>query len=281
MEIIYLANPNSPYAMAGVAFIINKKCLAPKQWSAHELIPGRALFLKIKWHESESTSLVNIYVPTHKPRHLAFWTKICDEHTAQNLMLPDFMLGNFNMIEDPIDRAPAHPDDHTTAAALRDLQIAWGLQDAWQLLYLHDLAYTYCTMAGDQQTQLRLDCIYIKNTLVPLTFNWKIEQAPVPTDHWLVKVKYTPADASFIGKRWWTWPLHMLDNDQLLEAVSEWGIKLQEDLNHLRSHNTERTTSNPQLLWKDFKKDISMIAKKHTCNSYHKLGSHINHLEKD
>ena len=120
MEIIFLVDPASPHSTAGVAFVINKKCIASKEWSAHKLIPGRALFLKIKWHELESTSFLNIYTPTHKPSYKTFWDQICDQHSAKYLHTLDFMLGDFNVTEDPIDRAPNHPDNQTAVEALRD-----------------------------------------------------------------------------------------------------------------------------------------------------------------
>ena len=127
----------------------------------------------------------------------------------------------------------------------------------------------------------RLDRIYIARHLHPLTYDWKLEPSLVPTDHWPVKVKYAPLDAPFIGKGQWTWPLHSLNNKRLLEAVSERGLKLQEDLACLSTHNIERSTSNPQLLWNKCKKDFSMIAKKHMRDSYHKISTRIKHLEKD
>jgi hypothetical protein len=127
----------------------------------------------------------------------------------------------------------------------------------------------------------RLDRIYIAKHLCPLTFDWKIELSLVLTDHWLVKVKYAPFNAPFIGKGWWTWPLHSLNNEHLLNAVSECGLKLQEDLVCLSTHNIDRSTSNPQLLWNECKKDFSMIAKKHMRESYHKISTCIDLLEKD
>ena len=99
MKIISSADLVTPHSTAGVAFVINKRRIAPTQFSVHELILGRALFLKIKWHESESTSLVNVYAPTHRPSHPSFWKKILDEHTALNLPNPDFLLGDFNVME--------------------------------------------------------------------------------------------------------------------------------------------------------------------------------------
>jgi exonuclease III len=82
MRIISSSDPDAPRSTAGVTFIINKRQIAPTQYLIHELIPSRALFLKIKWHESESTSLVNVYVPMHRPDHPSFWKKILVEHSC-------------------------------------------------------------------------------------------------------------------------------------------------------------------------------------------------------
>ena len=135
MDILFSVDPHSPHSTAGVAFVINKKRIAPKQCVIHELIPGRALFLKIKWHKSETTSLVNVYAPTHRPSHPSFWTKLRDNHSALHLLNPDFLLGDFNVTEDPIDRAPVHPDDEAAVMALRDLRLAWNLEDTWRHLH--------------------------------------------------------------------------------------------------------------------------------------------------
>ena len=281
MDILFSADPHSPRSTAGVAFVINKKRIAPKQCVIHELIPGRAIFLKIKWHESETTSLVNIYTPTHRPSHPSFWMKLRDKHSALRLPNPDFLLGDFNVTEDPIDRAPIHPDDEAVVTALRELRLAWNLEDTWRHLHPRECAYTYRATANGQQIQSRLDRIYIARHLSPFTFDWKLEPSTVPTDHWLAKVKYAPNNAPFIGKGRWTWPLHSLNNEHLLEAVSEQGMKLQADLDHLKTNNTERSTSTPQLLWNKCKKDFATIAKKHVRNSYHKISSRIERLERD
>ena len=79
----------------------------------------------------------------------------------------------------------------------------------------------YHTIANGQQIMLRLDCIYIARHLRSFTYDWKLEPSIVPTDHWLVKVKYAPLDTPFIGKGWWMWPLHSLNNKHLLEALNE------------------------------------------------------------
>ena len=281
IKIISSADPDAPRSTAGVAFVINKRRIAPTQFSIHELIPGRALFLKIKWHETESTSLVNVYAPTHRPSHPSFWKKVLDEHSALHLPNPDFLLGDFNVMEDPIDRVPANPDDQAAVAALQELRLAWNLEDSWRHLHPRDCAYTYRATSNGQQIMSRLDRIYCARHLRPLTYDWKLEPSLVPTDHWLVKVKYAPLDAPFIGKGRWTWPLHSLNNARLLEALSERGLKLQEDLDHLSTHNVDRSISNPQLLWNECKKDFRTIAKQHMRDSYHKISTRIDLLEKD
>ena len=191
------------------------------------------------------------------------------------------MIGDFNIIEDPIDQALHHPDNLVATTALRNLRIAWNLQDAWRHLHPSTLAYTYQASSGGIQIHSRIDRFYIKVPLIPHTFDWEIKQSPIPTDHWMVKVKFAPKDAPFIGKGRWTWPLHTLTDDNLLNLISVRGIQLQVFLNDLKSNETDRSVSNLQHLWEEFKGDIQCIAKKHSNKSYHKLSTCIALLEKD
>ena len=68
--------PESPRTSAGVAFVINKALIQPKDVSFHELIKGRALALKLKWHENDELLIFNIYAPNNKNEHRDFWEKI-------------------------------------------------------------------------------------------------------------------------------------------------------------------------------------------------------------
>jgi hypothetical protein len=121
MEIIFSADPDSPWARAGVAFIINKTLIAPREIIAHEILPGRALLIKVKWLESEETELLNIYAPNDKPSHTAFWKCIEDTRVRKRLPCPDFMLGDFNIMEDKIDRAPAKLNNRSATEAIREI----------------------------------------------------------------------------------------------------------------------------------------------------------------
>ncbi len=56
----------TPRSTAGIAFVINKVLINPKKIKTYELVPGRALLLKIKWLEDCETTILNIYAPVNR-----------------------------------------------------------------------------------------------------------------------------------------------------------------------------------------------------------------------
>ena len=281
MHLEFSQDPIAPRKTAGVAFVINKALIAPREILAHELTPGRALALRINWLESESTTLLNIYAPNNKEEHQDFWKDIEVKRLELRLPKPDFMLGDLNVTEDPIDRAPARADDRSATDAIRDTRLAWNIQDAWRLTYPDEREYTYRANVNGQQIQSRLDRIYIASDLINHTFNWITCPTPVPTDHWMVAVKYAPRDAPEIGKGRWTLPLYLLNNNKLLEAIAAKGITLEKNLNDLKENNISRNDNTPQRLWAAFKDDVQEIAKDILGTTHHKINFHIRRLEKD
>jgi ribonuclease HI len=278
MHIEYSCDPNAPRASAGVAFVLNKSLIAPSSIEAFELFPGRALAIKVKWLESETTTLLNIYAPVTRSEHKNFWNKIETERLSRRLAQPNFMLGDMNVTEDPIDRSPARADDQSATDPLRDIRQKWNVQDAWRLAYPDDKKFTYRANHNGQQIKSRLDRIYIAAPLIPLTFNWVTTQTPVPTDHWMVAVKYAPKDAPKIGKGRWTMPLYLLRNNTFIEKTVARGIKLQENL---EEQNPEEGLGNPQQLWDSFKFDIQEIAKDILGSTHHRINTRIRRLEED
>jgi len=183
MEIIYSADPNAPRATAGVAFVINKTLIAPKKIVTHKIIPGRALILELQWLETESTSLINIYAPNEKPSHRNFWESIETKRQEKRIAKPNFMLGDFNVTEDPIDRLPVRLDDQTAIEALRGIRQNWGLHDLWRIAHPKERYFTFRAHTNGQHIASRLDRIYVAGTQVPATFDWVITPSAVPTDH--------------------------------------------------------------------------------------------------
>ena len=281
MHIIYSMDPDAPRATAGVAFVINKSLIAPRNIETFELCEGRALAIKVEWLENETTTLINVYAPNNRAAHPAFWAEVKRKGNTRRLPNPDFFLGDLNVTEDPIDRAPLRLDDPNAIEALRNLRFSWRVSDAWRQTHPTDREYTYRAQVNENQIKSRLDRIYVADRIAEATFDWDITPSPVPTDHWLVKVKYAPKDAPEIGHGRWTLPLHIIENKDFIQAVVARGIKLQNDLDNLRQENTERSISNPQRLWDAFKADVQSIAKEKMKNTHYKINSKVNRLEKD
>ena len=283
ITIIVSQDPDSPRATVGVAFVINKKFITVNEITTYELHKGRALAIKIKWHEpgEEVTTLLNIYAPNNKTEHGDFWRNIEAKRRIYRLCHPDFMLGDFNVTEDNIDRSPAHPDDPNAITALREIRHKWNLLDTWRHTYPHERCFTYRATVNHQQIQSRLDRIYIAKNTTEYTFDWKTAPTPTPTDHWMVTVKYAPKSAPHIGSGRWTWPIPALKNDDLMTSITARGIQLQNDIEKTKREDVNWNISNPQLLWQSFKEDISLVAKQTTKEMHYKINSRINALIKD
>ena len=224
-------------------------------------------------------ALLNIYAPNNKSEHKQFWLET--KQHLYRLRHPNFMLGDFNVTEENIDRAPAHPDDLNAISTLREICHSWELQDAWRHSHPTERCFTYCNNANGQQIQSRLDRIYIARGTSWHMYGWHMGPTPTPTNHWIVTIKYSPKDAPLIGPGRWTWSIPSLQKYKLMSRVVSHGIQLQDEINSFKCNNTPRETTNPQLLWCAFKQDITTLAKALTKESAHKINSQINTLEKD
>ena len=129
MDIRFSADPEAPHTTAGVAFVISKSLIAPRKITTHEIIEGRALNIKVEWLDDETTSLMNIYAPNRRAAHEGFWQSIEETRRDQGVPTPDFLLGDFNVTEDLIDRLPTRLDDPNAIEALRNTRHAWRISD--------------------------------------------------------------------------------------------------------------------------------------------------------
>ena len=281
MQIEFSMDENAPRAHAGVAFIINKSLISPRDVQTCEIIPGRALALKIDWLESESTTLLNIYAPVNRGDQSPFWKTVETNRRTNGFPIPDFMLGDLNVTEEPLDRAPARADDRSAMDALREIRLTWNVRDIWRQINPDTRDYTYWANANGQQTMSRLDRIYTKDQLTTFVLDCAITMSPVPTDHYLVVAKYAPRDTPEIGKGRWTIPLYLIENKKFIDRVIERGIQLETDLETLKSQNVDRSIDNVQRLWEIFKDCIIEIAKEIMGTTRHKINTRIQRLDKD
>ena len=174
LEIMNSPLPANPCASAGVAFIINKALIRPKELTLTEIEPGRAIMIRLKWLESCETSIVNVYVPHDRDAQPDFWAKAMLNRRTLRLPLPDFVLGDFNVTEDSIDRAPAHLDRPRATDAIREVRREWNIQDTWRHTHPDTRCFTYHANVDGEQIQSRLDRIYTAHEISQHVFDWQI-----------------------------------------------------------------------------------------------------------
>ncbi|KAH9049817.1 Endonuclease/exonuclease/phosphatase, partial [Lactarius deliciosus] len=281
LQVINSHLPMNPRTSAGVAFVINKALIVPRELKVYKLIEGRALALGVKWNENGEVVIINIYAPNNKTDHQQFWEQVDEKRHSKGLRKPDFLLGDFNLTEDLIDRSPPHHNDINAIEALRNLRQCLNLQDTWRHNNPNERAFTYRAMNNGTHRKSRLDRIYTSADAAKLTFEWKMAHTSVPTNHWLVSTKYAPTETPALGKGRWTWQLSSLEDKKLLLKIVNRGIDLIKDLDRLQRNPEDRGAENPQTLWYAFKNDIKKLAMAHNQMSWAKLTSRMKAIERD
>ena len=110
-DLHYSYNCNNMRGSTGVAFLINKALIEPKNIKVQTLVPGHTIILTITRSKTEKTSILNVYVPISRPSQPHFWEKLERRRIQACIPCLDFVLGDFNITEDLIDRAPPRLDN--------------------------------------------------------------------------------------------------------------------------------------------------------------------------
>ena len=113
----------------------------------------------------------------------------CNTYTRRERRIPTltFLLGDFNVTEEAIDRMPPRLDEPNAIEALHNVRHAWGVNDAWRQMNLDEREFTYRANTGTGQIKSQLDRIYVARNATPLVYDCDIKSSPIPTDHWLVR----------------------------------------------------------------------------------------------
>ncbi|KAI0067539.1 hypothetical protein BV25DRAFT_1766587, partial [Artomyces pyxidatus] len=126
------SDPERPTSSAGVAFVLNRAITNVEDYKFTVIIPGRAIALTTKWHNDEQLTMLNVYAPNHPNEHQEFWSTIRREWRTLHMPRLDFMLSDFNLVEDALDHAPVRDNDKDAVSALRNLRTELNLRDTWR-----------------------------------------------------------------------------------------------------------------------------------------------------
>ena len=237
---------------AGVAIVINKGLLNADEITSMTLIPGRAILAKIPWHAGSIIKILNVYAPNDVGDNEAFWEELNDTISDNPSLKPDIMLGNFNLVEDSLDRLPCHSDNANTVMALGELKCNTDLVDGWRRTYPDRREYSH--QHTPNASQGRIDGVYISNALLRPVTDWKIDSTTIETDHWLVSVRVSTPEAPNIGRGRWQIPTYLFDNEEIMKEINDLGKKAQGDIEGIRFRRSNAI--NPQTIFTKFKTDI-------------------------
>jgi exonuclease III/ribonuclease HI len=237
---------------AGIAVVLNKNMTNIHGVRKYELIPGRALMVSVPWHRNAEIHVLAIYAPNTAEENCKFWEDI--NLCLANLPAPDVLLGDFNFVEDTLDRLPVRSDSVAVTDSFNMLKQGYQLKDGWRQANAEEVAYTYSQTEAQGGSASRIDRIYLRNSLVPFSNEWNITPSGIATDHQLVSARISDKHMPNIGKGRWTLPIFILDDKDLQQEIIECGRKLQSQIDEYKTSRS--SDKNPQIFFKTFKDEV-------------------------
>ncbi|KAJ8502105.1 hypothetical protein ONZ51_g163 [Trametes cubensis] len=272
MVVVHSADPANGTGARGVAFVVNKRVIKKPDFTVRDLIPGRAMLLEIAWTSRRKLTLVNVYAPNVTSENAEMWRRL----EAMRLSGVDIMLGDFNLVEDSLDRLPMKTDPGEAVNALMELKRVWRMSDGWRQTHMNQMAFTYQHTNGT--TQSRLDRIYATRAIRKDADNWDLEEPGVDTDHRLAFVEIADRDAPFVGKGRWIMPQHLLRDDEMKATMKQLAGELVHEIDSIIERTAER---NPQTAYTAFKLKLMKAARKRAKVKIPKIQRQLDRLRND
>jgi len=256
---IEIINNSNSTAKEGIAFIINKDLMKDRKIEHKTLIQNRMSRITIKWNENIVIDIINIYAPNNEKEKIAFFKKanyiIKHLQNKENIII----LGDFNSVEDKIDRLPMTKDDNKVINSLQEIMKGNKLIDGWRETNPDEKEYTFESTTG---SLARIDRIYIKENKKAQYDNWKTISSANISDHELVTVEIQKLNTPFIGKGLWRMDNTITEEPNFRKRTAKVLNELEETLKE--TEMIREQGKQPQELWIKAKEKIQTIAKEVT-----------------
>ncbi|VDC04551.1 unnamed protein product, partial [Peniophora sp. CBMAI 1063] len=251
--------PNHKSSHGGILFLVNTEKVSPKDLQHTVIIPGRAALLTIKWQAGNTLTLLNVYAPaTSDQERKDFFKDIAhfyDLHPGTRH--PDFMGGDFNMVDEGLDKSGNDDSSASVVEALLALRTRFNLQDSFQAINPDKRVHSWRRADG---TWSCIDQIYIAAYLIPYMLDANIENIGVDSDHLTVSTTVESKDAPYIGKGNWVFLKNLLKSKTLNEKLDVLFVETGQTLAQMEERSEE---ANPQLLLHAFKQKVQKITREH------------------
>ncbi|KDQ32524.1 hypothetical protein PLEOSDRAFT_153793 [Pleurotus ostreatus PC15] len=223
LHITASADTERPTQRAGIALVLNKSLVDVKSESTKVIQPGRAILTSVDWGGKEKLTLLAVYAPNAAGENAAFWRRIktfFESHPRTRK--PDIMLGDFNMVEDAIDRNPTHGDSPQQTQELMELKSDLGLRDGWRQTYQDKRSFTFMQPVANGGAKSRIDRIYVTGELLAKSSEWYMDHSGLAnTDHLLVSTRVTNVAAPLQGDGRWCIPERVVEDKAFRRKAKE------------------------------------------------------------
>ncbi|TBU56131.1 Endonuclease/exonuclease/phosphatase [Dichomitus squalens] len=259
LKIFSSAHPSVPSQREGVAVIVNKRLVSTEGAQMTVVVMGRAIQLSLKCMGEDRIHVLCMYAPTSdgiEERRCFFREVQTFYETNTTVPKPDLMAGDFNNVEDAIDRLPINDASDRSIEDLDNLKISLGLMivDGWRETHPTSRGFTFHRGQGDNAVLSRLDRIYVRDPIYLLAREWNITESRIKTDHLMVTVQLTTINAPRAGRGCPIFPLSIIKDKKLASTMKDSGIKAIRALQSLEDGNATRSEShNPQRILADLK----------------------------
>lgn len=280
--VLHSACDQNPTGARGVAFVINRQLLDGKDAQATEIIPGRALYLHVPWHNEKALNILNVYAPNDPAENAEFWATLEEAWDEHHLPLPDLIVGDFNVVTEAGDRLPQREDPQAPAAALLRLCTKLGVRDGWREANPDGIEFTFPQQLSQNQParQSRLDRIYASLPVLQRSLDWNIEPTGgISTDHYMVSVRVTDPECPQIGPGRWTLPVNLLSDKSFQDSLYSLTRQLERDVQQIAGQRSDE--HNPQKLLRDFKTRVREVAQKRAKKVFPPIVTKLEKLKAD
>ncbi|KAJ7107526.1 Endonuclease/exonuclease/phosphatase, partial [Mycena epipterygia] len=283
LEVIFSEDPITPNAK-GVAFVINKDLVSTDNIRTWEIIPGRAMMIEVETHKDKKVVVLGVYAPNAPGENADFWRTLREyfEHQGDAVPSPDIMAGDTNIVEEAIDRLPAHTDSEAATTQLDLLLTKLRMVDGWRKTYPTTCAYTYSQQRQDGTgSHSRIDRVYIRRDKYVEAYDWQMKTVGVPTDHRMVSVRIVQGAAPTTGPGRWVWPTHINGDKILVKFIHDRGTEILAAVERAANWPIRDAENDIQILWARFQADIRAKARERAKILVPKADREIDTLEKD
>ncbi|KAI0716318.1 Endonuclease/exonuclease/phosphatase, partial [Earliella scabrosa] len=240
----------------GVAFAVNKRLMSTEGLTIREVVPGRAVSLGVPWSADRPLHIMNVYAPNASAENDAFWKTLKAKVVAGQHPRPDVIVGDFNVVEEALDRLPPRKDAEAAVQSLQDMLRTFKMCDVWRRRNEGVRAYTYLQTSTGSQS--RIDRTYLAEGLAKGAEHLDIVGPGVQTDHRMATFSLAKHRAPHMGGGRWAFTTALLDDPEYRKTLEGLTRKLQSDIAALRDRTEDL---NAQRLYADYKKTLARSAK--------------------